>query len=186
MVSEADLLHKATILDREQMVRVQRRMAVEMVERNSGVEGLLLIGIRTRGVPLADFLADEIERLEGHSVPKGILDITLYRDDLTTVASQPLVKESQLPVSLDGQTVVLCDDVLYTGRTVRSALDALMDFGRPKAVQLAVLIDRGHRELPIHADFVGETVRTSASEVIKVSYEATDGVDSVQILQLGS
>ena len=182
-----ELLHKATIMDRQQMARVMRRMANEVLERNRGVEGLVLIGIRTRGVPLAEFLAAEIERLEQRQVPIGVLDITLYRDDLSTIAPQPVVKDSQVPADLEGCTVLLCDDVLYTGRTVRAALDALMDYGRPKAVELAVLIDRGHRELPIHADFVGEYVRTSASEVIKVSFAATDqGNESVQIHELAS
>ncbi len=180
----ADLLHKATILDKDQMARVTRRMAGEILEKTAGVDSLLLVGIRTRGVPLAEALKREAERLEEIEVPLGTLDITLYRDDLSLVAPQPVVKESNLPDSLDGCWVVLCDDVLYTGRTVRAALDALMDFGRPQAVQLAVLVDRGHRELPIQADYVGEYVRTSDSEVIKVSYEGTDDNEAVQILEL--
>ncbi len=179
-----ELLHKATILDRQQMGRVMRRMANEILERNRGVEGLMLIGIRTRGVPLAEIVAEEMARIEGDPVPMGILDITLYRDDLSTIAPQPVVKDSSMPIDLEGKTVVLCDDVLYTGRTIRAALDALMDYGRPKVVQLAVLVDRGHRELPIQADFVGEYVRTGASEVIKVQFEATDGVESVEIHEL--
>jgi pyrimidine operon attenuation protein/uracil phosphoribosyltransferase len=179
-----ELVKKARILDGAQMARVMRRMAGEVLERNAGVGDLLLVGIRTRGVPLAQFLAAEASRMEGTQVPIGTLDITLYRDDLSTIAPQPVVKESSLPDTLDGRTVVLCDDVLYTGRTVRAALDALMDFGRPRAVQLAVLIDRGHRELPIQADYVGEHVRTSAAEVIKVKFEATDGDDAVEIHEL--
>ena len=178
-----DLAVKRTLLDASHMQRVMRRMAGEIVERNRGVEGLLLIGIRTRGVPLAEFLVREIERMEGKKPAYGILDITLYRDDLSTIAQQPVVKESRLPDGLEGRRVVLCDDVLFTGRTIRAALDALMDYGRPKAVQLAVLIDRGHRELPIHADYVGETVRTTTSEVIKVRYAATDdGEEDVLLL----
>lgn len=180
----AELLHKATILDRQQMARVIRRMAVEALERNPGAADLLLVGIRTRGVPLAERLRSEIQAAEGVEVPLGILDITLYRDDLSTVGTQPVVRESRLPGRLEGRTVLLCDDVLFTGRTVRAALDALMDYGRPKAVQLAVLIDRGHRELPIQADYVGERVRTSGSEVIRVRFDAVDGEESVQILQL--
>lgn len=179
----ADLVLKSQLLDREQIARVMRRMANEVVERNDGVDNLVLVGIRTRGVPLAEAMAQEIERSEGRTVPQGILDITLYRDDLSTIAPQPVVKESHLPEAIEGVTLVLCDDVLYTGRTIRAALDALMDYGRPKAVQLAVLIDRGHRELPIHADFVGQKVRTSDSEVIKVSFAATDeGDESVKLL----
>jgi len=164
------------------MGRIVRRMAGEIVESERSVESLMLIGIRTRGVPLASGLAEEIERAESLRPELGTLDITLYRDDLSLVAPKPVVKQTDLPSDLEGRTVVLCDDVLYTGRTVRAALDALLDFGRPKAVRLAVLIDRGWRELPIHADFVGRKVPTSASEVIKVSFEQTDSVSKVQIL----
>jgi pyrimidine operon attenuation protein/uracil phosphoribosyltransferase len=121
--------------------------------------------------------------MEGSSPPIGVLDITLYRDDLSTIAPNPVVKESSFPLPIDGRTLVLCDDVLYTGRTVRAALDALMDYGRPRTVQLAVLIDRGWRELPIHADYVGEKVRTKASEVIKVSFASTDDREDVQLLE---
>lgn len=177
-----NLVAKATILDAAEMARIVRRMAGEIVEAHRGVDGLMLIGIRTRGVPLAEGIADEIEKAEGQRPPIGILDITLYRDDLSLVAPKPVVKESRFPEGIDDRVLVLCDDVLYTGRTVRAALDALIDFGRPKAVRLAVLVDRGWRELPIHADFVGRKVPTSASEVIKVSFEATDGVSKVQIL----
>lgn len=176
---------KTTILDAEQMARVVRRMAGEIVERNRGAGDLLLVGIRTRGVPLAEALAAQIERMEGHEVPLGTLDITLYRDDLSTVGAQPLVKESRLPRPIDGCLVVLCDDVLYTGRTVRAALDHLVDYGRPRAVQLAVLVDRGHRELPIQADFVGKKVPTSQDEEVEVSFRSTDGVERVRILKRG-
>ena len=176
------LVSKAKILDGAQMRRIVRRMAGELLESNSGVHGLVLVGIRTRGVPLAEGLAQELERMEGTPVPLGSLDITLYRDDLSTIGPQPVVRESHLPLPLEGRVLVLCDDVLYTGRTVRAALDALLDYGRPRRVQLAVLIDRGHRELPIQADVVGKKVPTSAAEVIKVSFESTDGVDKVEIL----
>jgi pyrimidine operon attenuation protein/uracil phosphoribosyltransferase len=142
----------------------------------------LLIGIRTRGVPLAEALADEIGRTEGARPPVGVLDITLYRDDLSTVAQQPVVKETALP-PLDDAQVVLCDDVLFTGRTIRAALDALVDFGRPRSVRLAVLIDRGHRELPIQADVVGEKVPTSRDELVDVQFRLTDGEDRVRILE---
>jgi pyrimidine operon attenuation protein/uracil phosphoribosyltransferase len=177
-----NLAAKATILDAAEMARILRRMAGEIVESHGGVEGLMIVGIRTRGLPMAEVFCAEIERLEGKRPPLGILDITLYRDDLSLVAPKPVVKESHFPEDLEGKVLVLCDDVLYTGRTVRAALDALIDFGRPRAVRLAVLIDRGWRELPIQADFVGRKVPTSASEVIKVSFESTDGISQVQIL----
>jgi pyrimidine operon attenuation protein/uracil phosphoribosyltransferase len=180
----AQLVTKKFILDAAQMRRIIRRMAGEIVERNRGVDDLALVGILTRGVPLAEALAEEIPRLEGATVPIGTLDITLYRDDLSTIAPNPVVKASKIPFDLDGRILVLCDDVLFTGRTVRAALDALVDYGRPRAVQLAVLVDRGHRELPIQADFVGQVVPTSADEVIKVSFASTDdGSESVEILQ---
>ena len=174
---------KKRLLDSARMNRAIRRMAIEIVERNRGIDDLLIVGIRSRGVPIGERIAKEIESMEGKPVPFGILDITLYRDDLTTIAPQPVVKPSKLPDRIDDKVVVLVDDVLYTGRTVRSALDALIDFGRPKAVQLAVLIDRGHRELPIHADVIGKTVPTDANEVIKVKLVETDGEDEVLIME---
>lgn len=178
------LIPKTTILDARQMGRVIRRMAGEILENSRGTENLILVGIRTRGVPLAEALAKEIEAMEGEPVLQGVLDITLYRDDLSTVAPQPVVKETHLPEgSIEGRTVVLCDDVLYTGRTVRAALDHLTDYGRPRAVRLAVLVDRGHRELPIQADVVGETVPTAPHEVIEVAFESTDGEEWVRIME---
>ena len=177
-----DLTPKNTILDAEQMARVIRRMAGEISERNRGVSELMLVGIRTRGVPLAEAIAAEIERMEGAAVPLGALDITLYRDDLSTVGPQAVVKGTKLPGPIDGRVVVLCDDVLYTGRTVRAALDHLVDYGRPRSVQLAVLIDRGHRELPIQADVVGKTVPTSSDEAVEVCFQQTDGSEQVRIL----
>lgn len=183
-MTHAALTPLRTILDRQQMRRVVRRMAGAIVELNRGVDRLLLAGIVTRGVPLAEALAVEIARAEGHEVPIGRLDITLYRDDLSTVAPQPLVKSTHLPVAIDGWTIVLCDDVLYTGRTVRAALDHLVDYGRPKCVQLAVLIDRqGYREVPIQADVVGEAVATQPDEIVEVQFESTDGADRVRILE---
>jgi pyrimidine operon attenuation protein/uracil phosphoribosyltransferase len=176
------LREKAVLYDRDQMQRAIRRMASEIVARNAGTDGLLLTGIRTRGVPLAERVAAAIEEEEGVAVERGVLDITLYRDDLSTIAPQPVVRETNLP-PLDGRTVVLCDDVLYTGRTVRAALDHLADYGRPRRVELAVLIDRGHRELPIQADFVGETVATTANEVIEVGFEETDGHERVRLME---
>jgi pyrimidine operon attenuation protein/uracil phosphoribosyltransferase len=181
-----NLVAKATILDAAEMARILRRMAGEIVESQGGVEGLMIVGIRTRGVPMAEVLCEEIEKLEGRRPSLGMLDITLYRDDLSLVAPKPVVKESRFPEDLEDKTLVLCDDVLFTGRTVRAALDALADFGRPRAVRLAVLIDRGGRELPIHADFVGRKVPTSATEVIKVSFQTTDGGSKVEILNRSS
>ena len=167
------------------MNRAIRRMAIEIVERNRGVDDLMIVGIRSRGVPIGERIAREIEQLEGQPVAFGIIDITLYRDDLTTIAPQPVVKPTKLPEPIDEKVVVLVDDVLYTGRTVRAALDALIDFGRPRAVQLAVLVDRGHRELPIHADVVGKVVPTDAHEVIKVKLVETDDEDEVLLLEKG-
>jgi pyrimidine operon attenuation protein/uracil phosphoribosyltransferase len=179
-----NLTPKTTILDAKQMARIIRRMAGEIVERHHGDLGaVLLAGIRTRGVPLAEKIAAEIERSESVKLPVGILDITLYRDDLSTVGLQPLVKGTHLPRPIDDCVVILCDDVLYTGRTVRAALDELIDYGRPRGVQLAVLIDRGHRELPIQADFVGKKVPTSQSEIIEVSFLSTDETEQVRILE---
>jgi pyrimidine operon attenuation protein / uracil phosphoribosyltransferase len=181
--SEQTMNVKKRLLDAARMNRAIRRMAIEIVERNRGIEDVMIVGIRSRGVPIGERLAKEIEELEGHPVLFGVLDITLYRDDLTTIAPNPVVKPTKLPEPIDDKIVVLVDDVLYTGRTVRAALDALIDFGRPKAVQLAVLIDRGHRELPIHADVVGKTVPTDANEVIKVKLAETDGEDEVLIME---
>ena len=164
---------KKRLLDGARMNRAIRRMAIEIVEKNRGTRDLIIVGIRSRGVPIGERIAKEIEEMEGHPVPFGIIDITLYRDDLTTIAPQPVVKPTKLPEPIDDKVVVLVDDVLYTGRTVRAALDALIDFGRPRKVMLAVLVDRGHRELPIHADVIGKTVPTDANEVIKVKLVET-------------
>lgn len=174
---------KCEVLDARQMGHIVRRMADELIEQNHDIEQLLLVGIRTRGVPLAERLAAEIERMEGRRPPLGVLDITLYRDDLSTIAPQPVVKETNFPVPIHHRIVVLCDDVLFTGRTVRAALDELNDYGRPQAVRLAVLIDRGHRELPIQPDVVGKDLPTSRSEVVKVGFEPTDGADYVNVLE---
>lgn len=174
---------KAEIMDAEQMKRAITRIAHEIVEANKGVEDVCLVGIRTRGVPLAKRLAQRIEAFEGKACPVGILDITLYRDDLTTIAHQPVVHKTEIPFSVEGKVIVLVDDVLYTGRTARAALDAIIDFGRPRRIQLAVMVDRGHRELPIRADFVGKNVPTSHDEVISVQFIEVDGVDRVVIMQ---
>lgn len=158
--------------------RAITRIAHEIVERNRGVDGLVLAGIRTRGAPLAQRLAERIAEFKGSQVPVAILDIGLYRDDVTSRA-RPEVRSSQLPVDIEGRNVVLVDDVLFTGRTIRAALDALTDFGRPQVVQLAVLVDRGHRELPIRADYVGKNVPTSLGEAIGVRLDEVDGQDEV-------
>ena len=184
-LQESELKVKARISDVEGIRRMLTRIAHEIVERNKGPEEIVLVGIRRRGVPLARRLADLIKEIEGTRVPLGILDITLYRDDLQLVAVQPVVRTTEIPVDIDGKIVVLVDDVLYTGRTVRSALNALIDFGRPAAIQLAVLIDRGHRELPIRADFVGKNVPTSKREIIAVCLTEEDGMEEVQIRELG-
>lgn len=175
---------KATILTADELRRALTRIAHEIVERNKGAEQLAVIGIHTRGIPLADRLAAKLSELEGVEVPRGMLDITLYRDDLSEVAQQPIIRETQVPFDLRDRRVILVDDVLYTGRTVRSALDALIDLGRPEGIQLAVLVDRGHRELPIRADYVGKNLPTSKQEVVKVKLQETDGVDIVELYEL--
>ena len=162
------LRDKTVLMDADGIRRALVRISHEIVERNKGVENLVIVGIRTRGVPIAERLAATIGKIEGQQPPVGVLDITLYRDDLSMLAYQPIVHPTELPVDITDQTVVLVDDVLYTGRTIRAALDALIDMGRPRAIQLAVLIDRGHRELPIRADFVGKNVPTAAREVVSV------------------
>ncbi|HNX02078.1 MAG TPA: bifunctional pyr operon transcriptional regulator/uracil phosphoribosyltransferase PyrR [Candidatus Cloacimonas sp.] len=173
---------KSQIMDKDQMERSLQRMAHEIIEQNRGLEKIRLVGIRSRGVPLAERLSSYLKLISNQEVPVGILDITLYRDDLSTISHQPVIKGSAIDFEIENAVVVLVDDVLYTGRTVRAAIDALMDFGRPKHIQLAVLIDRGHRELPIKADYVGKNVPTSKEEIIKVSLEEIDGEDSVKIV----
>ncbi|ACO46797.1 bifunctional pyr operon transcriptional regulator/uracil phosphoribosyltransferase PyrR [Deinococcus deserti] len=175
---------KATILTADEVRRAMTRIAHEIIERNKGAENLALIGIHTRGIPLAERLAAKLSELEGVDIPTGMLDITLYRDDLSEVAHQPIIRETQVPFDLGQRRVILVDDVLYTGRTVRAALDALIDLGRPVGIQLAVLVDRGHRELPIRADYVGKNLPTASSEVVKVKLHETDGVDSVELWDL--
>lgn len=173
---------KSTIMDKAQMERSVHRMAHEIIEQNRGLAKICLVGIRSRGVPLAQRLSEYLRLIEGQDIPVGMLDITLYRDDLSTIAHQPVIKGSQLDFDIEDAIIVLVDDVLFTGRTVRAAIDALMDFGRPRHIQLAVLIDRGHRELPIKADYVGKNVPTSKEEIIKVEFEETDGSDRVCIV----
>ncbi len=172
------------IMTADEIRRATIRLSHEIVEKQAGTDGLLLIGIQRRGVPLARRIAEAIAENEGATVPVGALDITFYRDDLSLIAQQPIVKGTELPMGIDGRTVVLVDDVLYTGRTIRAAMDALVDFGRPQAIRLAVLVDRGHRELPIRADHVGKNVPTSREELVKVHLEETDGEDAVEIERL--
>lgn len=161
-------------MDKEAVRRTLMRIAHEILEKNKGREDLCVIGIRTRGAVLAERLNDCIGRIEGSGVPVGILDITLYRDDLTLVSTQPLVRETMVSFDITGKKVVLVDDVFFTGRTVRAALDALIDLGRPASIQLAVLVDRGHRELPIRADYVGKNIPTSLDQNVRVVLEETD------------
>lgn len=172
---------KARVMDADDLRRAITRIAHEILERNSGTDNLAIIGIQTRGAHLARRIAEAIGSIEGTGVPVGVLDITLYRDDLQTIAEQPVVNESDIPFDVQGRTIVLVDDVLYTGRTVRAALDEIIDFGRPKAVHLAVIVDRGHRELPIRADYVGKNVPTSATEIVAVRMTEKDGADEVLI-----
>lgn len=171
------------VMDADRMGRTLTRIAHEIVERNRGVESLALVGVRTRGVPIAARLAARLREISGHDVPVGALDITLYRDDLmlNAVGPQPLVRSTDIPFSIDDRIIVLVDDVLYTGRTVRAALDELIDFGRPRAIQLVVIVDRGHRELPIKADYVGKNLPTSRGESVSVRLLETDGCDQVII-----
>ncbi len=171
------------VMDADRMSRSLTRIAHEIVERNRGIGDLALVGIRERGVPLARRIAGELNRISNTDVPTGALDITLYRDDLMrqAVGPQPLVRSTDLPFDIDNRVILLVDDVLYTGRTIRAALDALIDFGRPRAIQLVVLIDRGHRELPIKADYVGKNVPTSRRESIQVRLQEVDGHDEVVI-----
>ena len=173
------------LMDSERIGRTLTRIAHEIVERNRGVEDLALVGVRTRGVPLARRLAAILRQITGVEIATGALDITLYRDDLmkAPVGPQPIVRRTEIPFSIDGRNIVLVDDVLYTGRTIRAALDALIDFGRPSTIQLVVMVDRGHRELPIKADYVGKNVPTSRRETIHVRLAEIDGVDEVTLDQ---
>jgi pyrimidine operon attenuation protein / uracil phosphoribosyltransferase len=170
---------KAVLMTPEQMTRAYKRMTHEILERNESTKDLIIMGIRRRGVPLAGYIADYIEKLEGCKVVVGSLDITFYRDDLRTIGPQPRVGETHIPGDIVDRNIILVDDVLYTGRTVRSAMDELIDYGRPATIQLAVMIDRGHRELPIRADYIGKNVPTSSREIIKVRFNDIDGENIV-------
>jgi pyrimidine operon attenuation protein/uracil phosphoribosyltransferase len=179
-----ELRQKAELMGSSEISRALTRIAHEIIERNKGAERLALVGIHTRGVPIALRLADLIARFESERPKVGKLDITLYRDDLTEIALQPVVRRTEVEFDVHGMRVVLCDDVLYTGRTARAALDALIDMGRPQVIQYATLVDRGHRELPIRADYVGKNVPTSRQELVKVKLSEVDGEDRVELLEV--
>jgi len=174
-------MSRKILMTPEDIRRTLARIAHETIERNKAINHLILVGMRTRGVPLAKRLAANIEDFEGLKIPVGALDITPYRDDLASLDVQPLVKRTNIPVNIDGKSIVLIDDVLYTGRSTRAAMDALIDLGRPQSIQLAVLVDRGHRELPIRADYVGKNIPSSRDEEIQVRLVETDGIDEVTI-----
>lgn len=177
------MIEKSQIMDASQIERTIKRIAHEIIENNRRLEDIYIVGIRSRGVPMAKRLAEYMSKIENMPIEIGILDITLYRDDLSTISHQPVVKGSDINLDLENKNVILIDDVLYTGRTVRAAIDAILDYGRPKEIQLCVLIDRGHRELPIKANYVGRNVPTSANEIIKVAFLETDGEEAVKIME---
>ncbi len=174
---------KARIMDENAIERAITRVAHEILEKNKGVKDLVLVGIRTRGIPIAERIARKIEEIEGVNIPRGELDITLYRDDLSTIAKLPVVNGTRIDFDINDKLVVLIDDVIYTGRTVRAALDAIVDLGRPSSIQLMALVDRGHRELPIRADYVGKNVPTSKKEIIEVRLKEVDGENAVVIVE---
>ena len=173
---------KGKVLSGKEMEKAIIRIAHEILERNKGCQNLAIVGIRTRGAYLAQRLSEGIKQIAELEIPVGVLDITLYRDDLTAIAQQPVVHRTQLPFDITGKRIVLVDDVLYTGRTIRAALDELIDFGRPENIQLAILIDRGHRELPIRPDYVGKNVPTSLDEMVEVRLKEEDGKEEVVIV----
>ncbi len=179
----SDYKIKAVLMDERSLHRTLSRLAHQIVESNRGAEDLVFVGILTRGVQIAERLIEKIEPLEGRHLPLGMLDITFYRDDMLRSLKKPRVQATNLPFDIDGKVVMLVDDVLYTGRTIRAALDALMDFGRPARIQLAVLIDRGHRELPIKADFIGQEVQTTAGQEVRVQLKNIDGEDGVYLVE---
>jgi pyrimidine operon attenuation protein/uracil phosphoribosyltransferase len=183
MAAPSGFRERQELMDAARLARTLDRMAHEILERHPDMTQVALVGIRTRGVPLARRLARSMKKAAGVEPPVGALDITLYRDDLTTIAPHPVLKGTDIPCSIDGRTVVLVDDVLYTGRTVRAALDELIDFGRPARIKLAVVVDRGHRELPIRADVVGRTLTTARDEVVQVLVREEDGEDPEVLLE---
>ena len=175
---------KASILDDKSVTRALTRVSHEIIEKNKGVEDIVLIGVKRRGYPIAERIAKNIEKFEGIKIPVGSVDITLYRDDLTIIDEQPHVSDDSVGVEVKDKNVIIVDDVIYTGRTVRAAIDAIFKSGRPKMIQLAVLVDRGHRELPIRPDYVGKNIPTSKSEIVSVEVEEIDGMDSVKIYEI--
>jgi pyrimidine operon attenuation protein/uracil phosphoribosyltransferase len=175
---------KKVVMTRGDIRRTLARVAHEIIERNKTTENLVLVGMHTRGVPLARRLAANVEDFEGIKIPVGTLDISSYRDDLSSLETQPVVKLTEMPTSVDGKSIVLVDDVLYTGRSIRAAMDAITDLGRPQSIQLAVFVDRGHREMPIRADYVGKNIPSARNEDIQVHLEETDGIDEVAIVEL--
>ncbi len=174
---------KSLIMDKAGVARTLKRMAHEILEKNKGTQDLVIIGVRTRGAFLAQRLADIIAEIDGTKPPVGLLDITLYRDDLSSIAQQPVVHKTEIDFDIEDKKVILVDDVLYTGRTIRAALDEIIDFGRPQFIQLAVLVDRGHRELPIRADYVGKNIPTSLKETVEVRLTETEGADEVAVME---
>ena len=175
---------KSVIMDEAAVLRSMTRITHEIIEKNSGVSNLVLLGIRRRGIPLAEMLKENIERFEGCEIPIGSIDISLYRDDLTMLSEMPAEGVSAIPCDIHDKTVILVDDVIYTGRTARAAIEAVFHFGRPRSIQLAVLIDRGHRELPIRPDYVGKNIPTSHTEIVSVLVEEFDGETGVRLFQL--
>jgi pyrimidine operon attenuation protein/uracil phosphoribosyltransferase len=180
------IYYKAVLLDRDQIRRAIKRIAHEIVERNGGVDNIVVVGIRRRGVPLAQRIAEYIAQIEERTVPVGALDITLYRDDFQIVTRNPHVGKTEIKEDITDKVIILVDDVLFTGRTIRAALDELIDYGRPRRIQLAVLVDRGHREFPIKADYVGKNVPTSENEMVEVHLEEIDGDDEVLLAEKAS
>jgi pyrimidine operon attenuation protein/uracil phosphoribosyltransferase len=174
------------IMDREDIDRTLSRIAHEIVERNRDCEELYLIGIRKRGVTLAQRISEKIQEIKGVEIPIGALDITLYRDDLSEIDAQPVIKKTEIPFSVKGKKIILVDDVFYTGRTIRAALDGIIDLGRPQFIQLAILLDRGHRELPIRADYIGKNIPTSHKELVEVKLMEDDGTEEVVLIKEGA
>ena len=176
--------YKTTILDELSLTRVIKRISHEIIEHNNGVDNLILVGIKTRGIPFARLIRDNLKALEGIDVPLEEIDITLYRDDLTEITKDATLNKDEIVSDVNGKTIILCDDVLYTGRTCRAAIDAVLKHGRPKSIQFAVIVDRGHRELPIRADYVGKNVPTSHNEIIAVKFKEIDNENGVDLYQL--